>query len=395
MKLPRSRLFWTLATVSALAFAVYLHIPAEGLDAHAATPTALPPTPVSVATVESRDVATYDEFSGRLEAIERVEIRSRVAGTVEKVHFREGSLVKAGDLLITIDQAPYEAEVARAEAQLAAADARVVLTKREHERAQQLTSAAISQSTVDQRANAWREAIANQRAAAAALQTAKLNLDWTQVRAPVSGRVGKLEITQGNLVAAGPGAPVLTNLVSVNPIYASFDADEQVVVRALASLPAGADIGRIPVLMQTATGAEIEGKLQLLDNQVNAKNGTVRMRAIFANDDGRLIPGQFARLKLGQAKAEPGLLVSERAIGTDQNKKFVLVVGDDNKANYREISLGANVGNGLRIVQDGLKPGERIVVNGLQRVRPGATVAPTSVSMEKADAAGSAAPSKS
>jgi multidrug efflux system membrane fusion protein len=393
MKLPRSRLFWTVSTVSALALAVYLHIPREGLDAHAATPPSPPPTPVSVATVESRDVATFEEFSGRLEAIERVEIRARVSGTVEKVHFREGSLVKAGDLLLTIDQAPYQAEVARAEAQLAAAQARVVLTKREYERAQQLPNTAISQSTVDQRANAFREAEANVRAAQAELQTAKLNLQWTDVRAPVAGRVGKLEITQGNLVAAGPGAPVLTNLVSVNPIYASFDADEQVVLRALQSLPKGADIEAIPVRMQTTQGGEIDGKLQLLDNQVNARSGTVRVRAIFANDDGRLIPGQFARLKLGTPKAEPALLISERAVGTDQNKKFVLVVGDDNKAAYREVTLGANVG-GLRLVSDGLKQGERVVVNGMQRVRPGSVVAPTPVAMDKAEAAGNA-PSKS
>jgi multidrug efflux system membrane fusion protein len=372
------------ALVALLAFAVFLHVPRGNADA-ASTPAAPPPTPVSVATVEARDVATFEEFSGRLEAIERVEIRPRVAGTVDKVHFREGSLVKAGDLLITIDQAPYQADVAHAEAQLAAADARVVLTKREFERAQQLNNSVISQSTVDQRANAWREAVANQRAAQAMLQTSKLNLDYTQVRAPVAGRVGKLEITIGNLIAAGPGAPVLTTLVSVNPIYASFDADEQLVLRTLKSLPPGAEIDRIPVLMQTAQAGEVEGRLQLLDNQVNVKSGTVRVRAIFANDDGRLIAGQFARLKLGQAKAESALLVSERAIGTDQNKKFVLVVGDDNKANYREVTLGANVG-GLRLVSDGLKPGERVVVNGIQRVRPGAVVAPTSVSMEKAEA---------
>jgi membrane fusion protein, multidrug efflux system len=394
MKLPRSRLFWTVGTVSALAVAVYLHIPREGLDAHAATqPAAPPPTPVTVATVEARDVATFEEFSGRLEAIERVEIRARVSGTVDKVHFREGSLVKAGDLLITIDPAPYQAEVARAEAQLAAAQARVVLTKREFERAQQLNSTAISQSTVDQRANAFHEAEANVRAAQAQLQTAKLNLDWTSVRAPVAGKVGKLEITVGNLIAAGPGAPVLTTLVSVNPIYASFDADEQLVLRTLKSLPKGADIDQVPVLMQTAQGDEITGKLQLLDNQVNVRSGTVRVRAIFPNEDGRLLAGQFARLKLGQPTAEPALLISERAIGTDQAKKFVLVVGDDNKANYREVTLGANVG-GLRMINDGLKPGERVVVNGMQRVCPGAVVAPQSISMDKAEAP-NAAQSKS
>src|SRR5437667_390095 len=215
-----------------------------------------------------------------------------------------------------------------------------------------------------------RPSSAETKPAEAALQSARLNLGYTQVRAPVSGRVGKLEITVGNLVAAGPGAPVLTTLVSVNPIYASFDADEQVVLRALKDLPQG-----IPVEMETAGGTTTRGRLQLIDNQVNAKSGTVRVRAVFDNKDGSLIPGQFAKLRMGQAKTEPALLVSERAVGTDQNKRYVMVVGEDNKAAYREITLGGTA-NGQRIVTSGLKPGERIIVNGLQRVRPGTLVAP-------------------
>ena len=215
------------------------------------------------------------------------------------------------------------------------------------------------------------------------------------MRAPVAGRVGRLEITVGNLVAAGPGAPVLTTLVSVSPIYASFDADEQIVTRALRDLQglekagasARAQLERIPVQMWAGAitsgnnDAPIAGRLQLVDNQVDAKSGTVRVRAVFDNKDGTLMPGQFARLRMGQAKPSSALLINERAVGTDQNKKFVMVVGADNKAAYREITLGANV-NGLRIVQSGLKPNERIVVNGLQRVRPGAVVAPEVVPMD-------------
>jgi multidrug efflux system membrane fusion protein len=353
-------------------------------------PNAAPPvTPVSVAVVEERDVAAWEEFSGRLEAVERVEVRSRVAGAVHAVHFREGALVKQGDLLITIDPAPYAAEVERAEAQVLAAQARLAFAKKEQERAQQLqlsNSSAISQSTVDQRTGAYREAEGNLRAAQAALQSAQLNLGYTEVRAPVAGRVGKLEITVGNLVAAGPGAPVLTTLVSVNPIYASFNAGEQVVLRALKPLGADANaytqIERIPVQMATTTsnGTPFQGRLQLIDNQVDARSGTVRVRAVFDNADGRLIPGQFARLRMGQAKTEPALMVSERAIGTDQSKKFVFVVDADNKAVYREVTLGASV-DGLRVVTSGLRHGERIIVNGLQRVRPGAPVAPETVAM--------------
>ncbi|MGH6638583.1 MAG: efflux RND transporter periplasmic adaptor subunit [Polaromonas sp.] len=346
-----------------------------------------PATPVSVATVVQSDVSAWDEFSGRLEAVERVDIRSRVAGTIQAVHFREGALVKKGDLLLTIDPAPYAADVERADAQVAAAQARVAQARGEHERSQRLWSEqAISRREFEERANGKGEADANLRAALAALQTANLSLGYTQVRAPVAGRVGKLEVTVGNLVAAGPGAPVLTTLVSVSPIYASFDADEQVVAKALKDVQgaggAGRNLDRIPVQMGTAasTDTPFEGRLQLVDNQVDAKSGTVRARAVFDNKDGQLMPGQFARIRMGQATKGTALLINERAVGTDQNKKFVLVVGADNKAVYREVTLGASV-NGLRVVKEGLQAKERIVVNGLQRIRPGALVAPQPVEM--------------
>jgi multidrug efflux system membrane fusion protein len=343
------------------------------------------PVPVSVATVEQRDTAIWDEFSGRLEAVERVEVRPRVAGVVQQVHFREGGMVKQGDLLIQIDPALYAAEVARAEGQVAAAKARLVLTKSDYERGQQLSgSQTISQRDLDTRINAYREADANLKAAEAALQTAQLNLSYTEVRAPVSGRVGKLEITTGNLIAAGPGAPVLTTLVSINPIYASFNADEHVVLRALKALAddgTSAEIGRIPVKMTTSDGVNHEGRMQLIDNQVDARTGTVRVRAIFDNSDERLIPGQFVRLQMGQPRSEKALLISERAVGTDQNKKYVMVVTDDNKAQYREVILGSSA-EGLRTVTSGLKAGERIVVKGLQRLRPGAVIAPQMVAMD-------------
>jgi membrane fusion protein, multidrug efflux system len=385
----KSRNLWALALIAVVlagSAGTYFAMRSEKAQAQAPAGQAPQATPVSVALVEQRDVAVWDEFSGRLEAIERVEVRSRVAGALLAVHFREGALVKKDDLLITIDPATYAAEVDRNEAQVAAAEARVELTKSDVDRGEKLSgSRIISQRELDQRVNAQREAEANVRAAKAALQTAKLNLDYTQVRAPVTGRVGRLEVTVGNLVAAGPGAPVLTTLVSVNPIYASFNADEQVVTRALKTLAdqnAVSEVDRIPVRMSTATSDEsFEGKLQLIDNQVDARSGTVRVRAVFDNADGRLIPGQFARLRMGQPKAEPALMVNERAIGTDQNKKFVLVVSADNKAEYREVTLGANVDN-LRVVTIGLKSGERIVVNGLQRIRPGALVVPQVVRMD-------------
>jgi membrane fusion protein, multidrug efflux system len=351
-------------------------------------PETPPPMPVSVAAVESREVILWDEFSGRLEAVERVEIRSRVAGAVEAVHFREGALVDRDDLLITIDPAPYVAEVERAKAAVAAAEARQALASSELDRGRHLFDRqTVSQRDLDQRVNAESEAAANLLAAKAALESAELNLSYTRIRAPVSGRVGKLEITVGNLVSAGPGAPVLTTLVSVDPIYASFNADETVVTRALRALEGGIDayaaVERIPVEMVTSTtnGAVLRGRMQLIDNQVDAASGTIRVRAVFDNPDGALLPGQFARLRMGQPEAEPQIVVSERAIGTDQDKRFVMVVGDDDTASYREVTLGPAV-EGLRVVTGGLEPGERIVVNGLQRVGPGAAVVPELVAMD-------------
>ena len=345
-------------------------------------PVAPPAIPVSVATVEAREIVPWAEFSGRLEAIERVELRSRVAGVVEAVHFREGNLVKQGDLLVSIDQAPYLADLQRAEAQVQGAKARVALAESENERGQQLLATRnLSQRDIDTRVNNLREAQANLQVAEAARRTAQLNLDYTQIRAPISGRIGRLDVTVGNLIAAG--GQVLTSLLSVDPIYAAFNADERSVLDALASLPDGSRaLEQIPVRLTTATAqaTQFSGKLHFVDNGIDGASGTVRVRARLDNPDGKLMPGQFVRVQLGQAKAEQQLVINERAVGTDQNKKFVFVVGDDGKAAWREVSLGA-AHDGLRVVTAGLKPGERIVVNGLQRVRPGATVAPEPVPM--------------
>jgi multidrug efflux system membrane fusion protein len=374
----------TIVALAALSIGMFALYGRTVVAASSAPPQA---TAVSVATVVESNVAIWDEFSGRLEAVERVDVRSRVAGAVQSAHFAEGALVRKGDLLVTIDPAPYAAEADRAEAQVVAAQARVTYARSEHERAKRLwEESAIAQRELDERVNALREADANLRAAEASLNSARLSLGYTQVRAPVSGRVGKLEITSGNLVAAGPGAPVLTTLVSVNPIYASFDADEQVVTRALKELAGGVGargkLQSIPVDMGTAASGDtpLHGVLQLVDNQVNAKSGTVRVRAVFDNADGSLMPGQFAKVRMGRTRTEPALLINERAVGTDQSKKFVMVVGTDNKASYREVSLGASV-DGLRVVTAGLHPGEQIVVNGLQRIRPGSLVLPQQTKM--------------
>ena len=381
-----------LAGAGALGAPFILDSIGHGAKAEAPAQVAPQATPVSVARVEQRFVSPWDEFSGRLEAVERVEIRSRVAGAIQAVHFREGALVKKGDLLVTIDPAPFAAAVERAQAQVRAAQANVVLTRRAQDRAQSLsTTGNISNRDLDQRVNAYREASATLAGAEAALKAARLDLGYTTIEAPVSGRVGRREITVGNLVSAGPQAPALTTLVSVDPIYAGFEADEQIVTRALSLLPQGkdarAEIGLIPVQMGTAadTGTPLTGRLQLVDNAVDPRSGTVRVRAVFDNPDGRLMPGQFVRIRMGRPVAEPALLITERAVGTDQDKKYVMVVDGDNKATYREVTLGPTAA-GLRIVTSGLKEGERIVVNGLHRIRPGALIAPQAVSMENGGA---------
>ncbi|PWE53517.1 efflux transporter periplasmic adaptor subunit [Metarhizobium album] len=367
--------------VSAIAAGTYLDLPGGAIAAQSGQAAQVPAIPVTVATVEPHNVSTWQEFSGRLEAVDRVEVRSRVAGAIQSVHFREGGLVRTGDLLITIDPAPYEAAVARAESQVASVQARLDLATAELARGKVLSSkSTISQSDFAQRQSAFSEATAARQAAVAALKVAQLDLGYTEIRAPIAGRVGKLEITVGNLVAAGSASPVLTTLVSIDPIYAGFSVNEELVAKTLAALPSPSGVPAIeavPVEITTLAGkvAPIRGKLQLIDNEVDAASGTIRVRAVFDNPGGLLIPGQFVRIRLGEPNASERLTISERAIGTDQDKKFVFVVGADNTASYRQVELGAKVDD-KRIVEKGLAAGDTIVVSGLQRIRSGAVVLP-------------------
>ncbi|MFC4522340.1 efflux RND transporter periplasmic adaptor subunit [Cupriavidus pinatubonensis] len=354
--------------------------PWHGGEAHANTP---PPAPtIEVANVVGKTITEWDEFSGRIEAVDRVEIRPRVSGTIETVHFREGSIVKKGDPLFTIDPRPYAAEVARAEAALAAAQVRASHAQTEKARAQRLLDDnAISKREFDERINAASELSADVRGAQAALEVAKLNLSYTRIVAPVSGKVSRAEITVGNLVAAGAASPPLTSVVSVSPVYASFDVDEQSYLRYTAPGAGGGKNG-LPVFLGLANedGNPHEGKIHSIDNRLDTRSGTIRVRAVFDNEDGRLLPGLYAKVKLGGGSPHDAVLINDRAIGTDQGKKFVLVVDKANKLTYREVDLGPTF-EGLRVIRKGLKPGESIVVNGLQRVRPGDTVAPKPVSM--------------
>lgn len=375
-----SRTKFALLLAAGVSAAAVAGVYATRSPAEAQTAAAPPPAEVDVAAVTARPVVDWQSYSGRLEAVDRVDVRPQVPGAIVAVHFRNGALVRQGDVLFTIDPRPYEAEVARAEAQVAAAQARVRFTASDLDRAQRLVrDDTISRAVMDQKDNAAREATANLKGAQAALELARLNLGYTRVTAPVSGRVSRAERTVGNVVAAGAAAEPLTTLVSVSPIYAAFDVDEQTYLRHIAGVK---DSGDIPVRLGLANedGTPRDGIVEHVDNRLDSVSGTIRVRARFDNPDGLLVPGLYARLKVGGTAPYDALLVDDRAIGTDQDKKFVLVVSPDNRVEYRPVKLGA-LQNGLRVVTAGLSAGERVVVNGTQRARPGAAVAPKMVAM--------------
>jgi RND family efflux transporter MFP subunit len=379
--LPRgstSLLLHTLLAAAALLFLASCHAP----------PPPPPPPQVTVAQAIGRKVADWDEFTGRFEAVNSVEVRPRVSGYVQRVAFSEGATVPQGAVLFVIDQRPYEAEVERAEADLAQARTREELAASELQRAGELLrTQAISREEFDARTSGRAESSAAVSEAEAALKTARLNLEWTTVRAPISGRVGRAEVTPGNLVQAGPpSATLLTTIVSLDPIYVYFDADELAYLKFLKSVPgkqaAAARARTLPVSIGLAneTGFPHEGRIDFLDNRVDGTAGTIRVRAVLRNPDRQFAPGLFARVKLVSGNQYAATLIDDRAVGTDQDRKFVLVLKPDSSVEYRAVELGPTV-DGLRVVRSGLQPGEDIVVKGLQRVRPGMKVVAARASM--------------
>jgi len=342
-----------------------------------------PAPPVTVAAVLEREITEWDEFTGRMQAVNAVDIRPRVSGYIRRIGFNEGNGVRKGQLLFEIDPRPYQAELARAEAELEGARTTAALAGREVQRAQRLVAVqAISREEFDTRTSAHASGDAGVRAAEAAVATARLNLEWTQVRSPITGRVSRAEVTAGNLVQAGPpDATLLTTVVSLDPIYVYFESDEQTFLKytALArdgSRPNSRD-SRSPVQLGLANeeGFPHQGYIDFVDNQLNPEAGTIRLRAVFANKNHEFTPGLFARIKLVGSGKYQAKLVLDRAIGTDQDKKFVLVLKPDSTVDYRPVQLGRLV-DGLRVITSGVKPGERIVINGMQRARPGTKVMP-------------------
>jgi multidrug efflux system membrane fusion protein len=351
-------------------------------------PQGAPPggPPVTVAAAIEKEIFETDEFPGRIEAVEQVEIRGRVTGYIDAVHFKPGAEVKKGDLLFTLDPRQFQAEVARAEGNLAGTQAQLDLAKIEVGRQEKLLAdQATSKREYDDAQARLRTLEAQLKSNQGDLDRARLNLSYTRITSPVTGRVSKAEITVGNLVQGEvPNSPLLTTVVSLNPIYAAFEADERIFLKYVAKAR-GAGKLTVGVGLADETGFPHTGKLDFVDNRVEPQSGTVRMRAVLDNKAGVFTPGLFARVKLGDTVTpRKAVLVQDRAIGTDQSKRFVLVVNGDNKADYREVKIGRLV-DGLRVIEDGLKPGEKIVVNGLQRVRPGAPITPEVVPMEGGD----------
>jgi multidrug efflux system membrane fusion protein len=347
-----------------------------------------PPPETTVAQVISRRITDWDEFTGRFQAVESVEVRPRASGYIDQVLFREGQLVKKDEVLFVIDRRPYQADYDRARAGVALANSQYELAKLEAERVQKLKdSGAVSREELDQRVSLLNQQEAGVTAAKAALDSAALMLSFTKVTAPIDGRVSRAEVTRGNLVTGGnTGGTLLTTIVSLDPIYVYFEGDENAYLRYTALARQGErsssrDV-RNPVRVGLADeqGFPHEGRMDFVDNQLNVTTGTIRGRAVLDNREGRFTPGLFARIQLLGTSEHDAVLIDERAIGTDQSQNFVLVVGKDNKLEYRAVELGRST-DGLRIVRKGLTPDEVIVTAGLQRLRPGMQIAPKLVAM--------------
>jgi len=346
------------------------------------------PAQVSVAAVACQQFRETDEFTGRLEAVNTVEVRPRVSGYLESVHFQEGTIVRQGALLFQIDARPFQAEVDRLKGELAQAKAALSRAQSDFQRAERLhNNNGMSAEEYDRRAAAQGESEARIASIEAALRGAQLNLEFTHITAPITGRVGRAEVTKGNLVGSGPAQlKPLTTLVSLDPVYAYFDADEQTFLkyaREAAHTP-GTNSHELhsKVLLGLADeeGFPHSGRLDFVDNQVSSSTGTIRVRATFANKNLALTPGLFARLKLEGSSTYHGCLARDEAISTDLNQKYVLALGQKNTLEYRPVKLGP-LNGGLRVIREGLHEGDLVVVNGLQRVRPGVVVAPVRVPM--------------
>ena len=344
-----------------------------------------PPQPPSVSVVQpvAREVVEWDEYIGRLESPESVEIRARVSGYLDKVHFKEGKEVKKGDLLFTIDRRPYKADLDRAVADYERAQSQTELAKNDADRAQKLIlTKAISTEDYDTKVKTYTSAQAAEKSAKATLDLATLNWEFTEIHAPIAGRISRALVTEGNLISggvSGAGATLLTTIVSLDPLYLYGDADERAILKYRRLSQEGKRVSArdaaIPAEMALAdeTGFPHKGYMDFVDNRVDPNTGTIRARGVFSNADHSLSPGFFARIRIPGSGKYSALLIPDRALGSDQAQKFVYVVNAEKKVEFRPVTIGPMI-DGLRVVKQGLKPGEQIIVEGLMRVRPGVVV---------------------
>lgn len=370
-----------LLLVCAGAAAVYVN-KASSEQAAQTAPAEAPAPVAEVMTVAPEEVRTWTSFSGRLSAVDIAEIKPLVSGELQQVLFKDGQQVEKDDLLFVIDPRPYQAAQRRAEAQLASAKSRANLAKDELKRAEQLVGKKlVSESVFDAARNEFQVANAAINEAESALAQAKLDLNYCYIRAPFSGQVSRAELTVGNIIETSPNAPVLTTLVANDKFYAEFDVDEQTYLKTVRRSQTE-QVMPVEMTLAADTSFSYKGEIHSFDNQLDVSSGTIRARAIFENTDGALTPGMYANVRLGTASERLVTLVPERAIGTNQDKKFVYVVDADDKAIYREVVLGGHH-QSSRIVLSGLEKGDRVIVNGLSHIRPNSKVSPKPYDADK------------
>jgi multidrug efflux system membrane fusion protein len=383
----------TTALAAALGIGIFVSVstePKADNPAAAAMPSAIP---VEVTVMKAAPIRLWTGFSARLQAVDAVDLRPQVDGAIVEVRFTDGQRVAKGDILFVIDPRPYQAAVSQATAELSAARDRYRLAGKELERAKSLIkTSAISESVLDARINTFAVSKSDVEAAEARLARARVDLDHAFVKAPITGRVSRAEITLGNLVQAGTNAPTLATIVSDREIYADFEVDEKTYVEFVRRSARNVEAERgIPVRLQVGgpEGVEVEGHIHTFDNRLDPATGTIRARALFSNEQGALLPGMFARVQLGSATAESALMLSDKAILTDQDRKFVYVMDGEGKAAYRQVSIGAAL-EGRRVVTSGLSAGDRVITSSLLMLRPSMPVI-TKAEAAKA-AAGNSAP---
>jgi multidrug efflux system membrane fusion protein len=338
-----------------------------------------PAVPVSIDRLAPKTVNPFSEFSGRINAVDYAEIRPQVVGRITEIHFRDGQRVNAGDVLFVIDPRPYQAAVAKAEADLATAMHNVKFAKLESDRSSQLLKpGAVSRETYDQRLNTQAVAETTVKSATAMLETARINVDYAFIKAPISGRISRAEITLGNLVGSPTTPPpLLASIVSDNGVYVDFEVDEQTYLNSIRSYGhTQEEQQKIPIeVMVRGNTLQFSGHLLSFDNRIDTASGTIRARARFDNTDGTLIPGMYVSVRMGEGALADALVVPESAVGNDQSKRFVFVANDNDTAEYRAVRLGPQV-DGKRVILAGLKVGDRVILDHLQRLAPGIVVRP-------------------